>query len=165
MADKIVSAEHQLMFGEKQVGIMHKVLINTFRDAGFIKSDSYTFSDRLFPFASVMLGHVYAIRIHRSRTDARAILQKVQELKYRRLHKFRTELDADSRYLYLYFVPVNKVQLQNLITDYITITNTITGSDISTVIRKQYYLKRLVFSSIPRLLIPDRLFPKAAIAR
>lgn len=109
-----------------QVSSLNNHFKKKYFDVKFVCTSNYVFSGQLLSFADVMISSIYTIKIEKSLKNINELIEKISNIDFDFKHKFRVDLrTSHKRFYYLEFVPTSRINFNNLLEDFVTITNSI----------------------------------------
>ncbi|WP_375605649.1 hypothetical protein [Flavobacterium davisii] len=138
--EKIKSQNYdtKVQLKEFQLDKLWQTLINYSPNSFFKKASSYVFCDDVLPFADVMVDTRFIIKINKQRTDCEQILTKLQTIGFEFKHDFKVELLISHKsFYYIEFIPIDKIDFENLEQDFIELIDCILKSDIHKILKIQ----------------------------
>lgn len=135
---KYQNYDNKVQLKDYQLNKLFKTLVDTYPTSYFKKASSYVFCDDILPFADIMVDTRFTIKINKQRTDSEQVLNKLKTVNFNFKHNFRVEvLVTHKSHFYVDFIPVEKINFENLEEDFLDIIHSILNSGIQKAIKVQ----------------------------
>lgn len=130
--------DNKIQLKDFQLEKLWQTFINYSPNSFFKKASSYIFCDDVLPFADIMVDTRLTIKINKQRTDCEQILNKLQTIGFDFKHNFKVELLISHKsFYYIEFIPIDKIDFENLEQDFVKLIDCILKSDINKIMKVQ----------------------------
>lgn len=121
-----------------QLDKLSMFLGNTYNDIKFTTTRTYVFSNKLIPFSDVIIDSFYTVKMKKfSLENIDPFINEVLAFDLNLKNDFNLQLSkTHNKFYYLYFIPINNFEIEDLINDYHVITKAILES---------HYLKEIKY--------------------
>jgi hypothetical protein len=122
-----VKVEHKIFLKEKQLDKIHRLFEDEFPKVKINSTATYVFCNRLLPFGDVMFREGFEIRFKHNIKDYTEIINILESLNFKNNHyQYKKELKMDNGHpSSMLFIPHEVDNINNLIDDYLFMTNKI----------------------------------------
>lgn len=130
--DERISYDNKKHLKEWQVPKLLEAFRNNFKLTPFTPTASYIFTDKLLPFAHLIIDSHYVIKIEKSLMGAESLVDKIILLNFNLKLSYKiVVLTSHNTHFYIEFMPNFDFVFNDLVEDYLKITNKILKSDIA----------------------------------
>jgi hypothetical protein len=127
-----INYENKKFLKDWQVPKLLEAFRENFRFTEFTPTSSYIFTDKLLPFAHLIIDSHYIIKIPKNLFEAGDLVDKIIILNFNLKLSYKiVVLTSHNSYFYIEFVPNDDFVFNVLVEDYIKITNKILKSDFA----------------------------------
>lgn len=128
----IINYDNKKHLKRWQLPELLKTFRSNFRNILFKNATTYIFSDELFPFAHLILDSHYIIKIKKSLIGANNLVDEIILLDFNlKLSYKMVVLTSHKTHFYIEFMPKDDFVFDDLVQDYLEITNKILRSDFA----------------------------------
>ena len=107
-----------------------KKFIYNYKKVKFTPTINYVFSSQLLPFSDVMISSIYTIKMNKYSDNCEKIIDEISKVQFNFIDNYRIDLyTGHNKFYYLDFIPINELNPNDLISDYINLTNCILNSN------------------------------------
>lgn len=113
-----------------QLKKLSKQFTTTYDQVKFVPTTNYLFSGNLLPFSDIMISSIYTIKIRKKFNNCENIIDEISKIQFNFTHSFHIKLMVSHKsFYYLEFIPIKLLYIDNLISDYIQLTDKILNSN------------------------------------